>query len=140
MSSIGEAVGVIELIQSMRVGTFGDFVVLGSQYRDEAGDRHWYVVDAEWSESRRVPSRPLPGNPPVERLEPASSLKRLRPGASTKGCSMQRWPESQTHLPCQMTLARFLNTQRTTELPDGPVLVVNADKALRDRLSIRATV
>ena len=27
----------IELIQSMRVGTFGDFVVLGSQYKDEAG-------------------------------------------------------------------------------------------------------
>lgn len=34
----------IELIQSMRVGTFGDFVVLGSQYEDEAGDRHWYVA------------------------------------------------------------------------------------------------
>jgi hypothetical protein len=34
----------IELIQSMRVGTFGDFVVLGSQYKDEAGDRHWYIA------------------------------------------------------------------------------------------------
>jgi hypothetical protein len=33
----------IELIQSMRVGTFSDFVVLGSQYKDEAGDRHWYI-------------------------------------------------------------------------------------------------
>jgi hypothetical protein len=34
----------IELIQSMRVGTFCGFVVLGSQYRDEAGDRHWYIA------------------------------------------------------------------------------------------------
>jgi hypothetical protein len=34
----------IELIQSMRVGTFGDFVVMGSQYKDQAGDRHWYIA------------------------------------------------------------------------------------------------
>jgi hypothetical protein len=34
----------IELIQSMRVGTFGEFVVLGSQYKDETGDRHWYIA------------------------------------------------------------------------------------------------
>jgi hypothetical protein len=34
----------IEVVQSMRVGTFGDFVVLGSQYKDEAGDRHWYIA------------------------------------------------------------------------------------------------
>jgi hypothetical protein len=34
----------IELIQSMRVGTFGDIVVLGSQYKDEVGDRHWYIA------------------------------------------------------------------------------------------------
>ena len=34
----------VELIQSMRVGTFGDFVVLGSQYKDEVGDRHWYIA------------------------------------------------------------------------------------------------
>jgi hypothetical protein len=34
----------IELIQSMRTGTFGEFVVMGSQYKDEAGDRHWYIA------------------------------------------------------------------------------------------------
>ncbi len=34
----------IEVIQSMRVGTFGDFVVMGSQYKDEAGDQHWYIA------------------------------------------------------------------------------------------------
>lgn len=34
----------IELIQSMRAGILGDFVVLGSQYNDEAGDRHWYLA------------------------------------------------------------------------------------------------
>jgi hypothetical protein len=44
MSSIRKAMAAIELIQSMRVGTFGDFVVLGSQYKDEAGDRHWYIA------------------------------------------------------------------------------------------------
>jgi hypothetical protein len=34
----------IELIQSMRVGIFGDFVVMGSQYKDGEGDRHWYIA------------------------------------------------------------------------------------------------
>jgi hypothetical protein len=34
----------IELIQSMRVGTFGDFVVMGSHYQDQSGDRHWYIA------------------------------------------------------------------------------------------------
>jgi hypothetical protein len=34
----------IELTQSMRTGTFGEFVVMGSQYKDEAGDRHWYIA------------------------------------------------------------------------------------------------
>jgi hypothetical protein len=34
----------IEVIQSMRIGTFGDFVVLGSQYKDESGGRHWYIA------------------------------------------------------------------------------------------------
>jgi hypothetical protein len=34
----------IELIQSMRTGTFGEFVVMGSQYKDQAGDRHWYIA------------------------------------------------------------------------------------------------
>ena len=34
----------IEVIQSMRIGKFGDFVVMGSQYKDEAGDRHWYIA------------------------------------------------------------------------------------------------
>jgi hypothetical protein len=33
-----------EVTQSMRVGTFGDFVVMGCQYRDEAGDEHWYIA------------------------------------------------------------------------------------------------
>ena len=33
-----------EVTQSMRIGMFGGFVVLGSQYRDEAGDQHWYVA------------------------------------------------------------------------------------------------
>jgi hypothetical protein len=28
----------------MRVGIFGEFVVLGSQYKDDAGDRHWYIA------------------------------------------------------------------------------------------------
>jgi hypothetical protein len=41
---MGKAMAAIELIQSMRVGTFGDIVVLGSQYKDEAGDRHWYIA------------------------------------------------------------------------------------------------
>jgi hypothetical protein len=34
----------IKLIQSMRTGTFGEFVVMGSQYKDGAGDRHWYIA------------------------------------------------------------------------------------------------
>lgn len=33
-----------EVIQSMRVGTFGDFIVLGSQYRDQVGEIHWYIA------------------------------------------------------------------------------------------------
>jgi hypothetical protein len=33
-----------EVTQSMQIGTFGGFVVMGSQYRDEAGDRHWYIA------------------------------------------------------------------------------------------------
>jgi hypothetical protein len=32
------------VIQSMRMGTFGGFKVLGSQYRDEIGEHHWYVA------------------------------------------------------------------------------------------------
>jgi hypothetical protein len=44
MSSIGKAMDTIEVIQSMRIGKFGDFVVMGSQYKDEAGDRHWYIA------------------------------------------------------------------------------------------------
>jgi hypothetical protein len=34
----------VEVIQSMRTGTFGDFVVLGSLYRDQKGELHWYVA------------------------------------------------------------------------------------------------
>jgi hypothetical protein len=44
-----------EVTQSMRIGTFGGFVVMGSQYRDEAGDLHWYVAL-------------LPGSEPVIRV------------------------------------------------------------------------
>lgn len=36
--------GRVEVIQSMRTGTFAGFTVLGSQYRDEDGDQHWYVA------------------------------------------------------------------------------------------------
>ena len=28
----------------MRTGIFGEFQVLGSQYRDEVGELHWYVA------------------------------------------------------------------------------------------------
>jgi hypothetical protein len=34
----------IEVTRSMRTGTFGEFVVMGSQYKDQAGDRHWYIA------------------------------------------------------------------------------------------------
>jgi hypothetical protein len=34
----------VEVVQSMRRGIFGDFVVLGSQYRDRNGELHWYVA------------------------------------------------------------------------------------------------
>ena len=30
--------------QSMKSGTFGGFVVTGSKYSDEAGERHWYIA------------------------------------------------------------------------------------------------
>ena len=33
-----------EIVQSMRAGSFGGFVVLGSQYRDEGGELHWYIA------------------------------------------------------------------------------------------------
>lgn len=33
-----------EIVQSMRAGSFGGFVVLGSQYRDEIGELHWYIA------------------------------------------------------------------------------------------------
>jgi hypothetical protein len=33
-----------EIVQSMRAGSFGGFVVLGSQYRDGIGELHWYVA------------------------------------------------------------------------------------------------
>jgi len=34
----------VEVVHSMRVGAFGDFVVLGSQYQDHQGELHWYVA------------------------------------------------------------------------------------------------
>ena len=33
-----------EIVQSMRAGSFGGFVVLGSQYWDEIGELHWYIA------------------------------------------------------------------------------------------------
>jgi len=33
-----------EVIQSMRAVTFGDFTVLGSQYRDQSGELRWYIA------------------------------------------------------------------------------------------------
>ena len=36
--------GRAEVVQSMRAGTFGEFVVLGSQYRDQSGELHWYIA------------------------------------------------------------------------------------------------
>jgi hypothetical protein len=33
-----------EIVQSIRAGLFGGFVVLGSQYRDEIGELRWYVA------------------------------------------------------------------------------------------------
>jgi hypothetical protein len=37
-------VGRAVVVQSMRTGTFGEFVVLGSQYRDQGGELNWYVA------------------------------------------------------------------------------------------------
>jgi hypothetical protein len=34
----------VEVVHSMRVGAFGEFVVLGSQYQDHQGEMHWYVA------------------------------------------------------------------------------------------------
>jgi hypothetical protein len=36
--------GQAEVVQSMRAATFGEFVVLGSQYRDRTGELKWYVA------------------------------------------------------------------------------------------------
>jgi hypothetical protein len=33
-----------EIVQSMRAGSFGGFVVVGSQYRDGIGELHWYIA------------------------------------------------------------------------------------------------
>lgn len=33
-----------EVTQSIRIATFGEIAVMGSQYRDEAGDMHWYIA------------------------------------------------------------------------------------------------
>ena len=34
----------VQVIESMRSGVFADFVVLGSQYRDQPGQLHWYLA------------------------------------------------------------------------------------------------
>jgi hypothetical protein len=44
VARVGMAMARAEVTQSMRVGTFGEFVVMGSQYRDEVGDLHWYIA------------------------------------------------------------------------------------------------
>jgi hypothetical protein len=31
-------------VRKMRIGKFGDITLLGSQYRDESGQLHWYVA------------------------------------------------------------------------------------------------
>jgi hypothetical protein len=36
--------GRAAVTQNMRSGRFGGFVVMGSQYSDEAGERHWYIA------------------------------------------------------------------------------------------------
>jgi hypothetical protein len=50
----------------MRAGTFGEFVVLGSQYRDQAGELRWYValvaVNGSQSKIRQVLSGEVPEN------------------------------------------------------------------------------
>lgn len=38
------AMDTVEVTHSMRTGTSGEFVVMGIQYKDEAGDRHWYIA------------------------------------------------------------------------------------------------
>ena len=41
---VAQIVRNAEVVQSMRRGIFGDFVVLGSQYRDRNGELHWYIA------------------------------------------------------------------------------------------------
>lgn len=57
----------------MRAGTFGEFVVLGSQYRDQAGELKWYValvaVDCSPSKIRQVLSGELPEGLPRDQRE-----------------------------------------------------------------------
>jgi hypothetical protein len=43
-SMVEQIVRNAEVVQSMRTGTFGDFVVLGSQHRDRSGELHWYIA------------------------------------------------------------------------------------------------
>jgi hypothetical protein len=33
-----------EVLQSVKAGTFGEFVVLGSEYRAQSGELHWYIA------------------------------------------------------------------------------------------------
>jgi hypothetical protein len=33
-----------EVIQFIRAGTFSGFAVLGTQYRDQSGELHWYIA------------------------------------------------------------------------------------------------
>jgi hypothetical protein len=45
----------IRVLQSLRIGTFEDVTVLGSQYRDHTGASHWYVaVSSAWNFKVRI--------------------------------------------------------------------------------------
>jgi hypothetical protein len=61
---IKRTVAELRSSQSMRASTFGEFVVLGSQYRDQAGELRWYValvaVNGSPSKIRQVLSGGLP--------------------------------------------------------------------------------
>jgi hypothetical protein len=40
----GDIVSRAEVVQSMRVGVFSGFEVIGSQYRDQSEELHWYIA------------------------------------------------------------------------------------------------
>jgi hypothetical protein len=40
----GDIVSRAEVVQSMRVGGSADLLFLGSQYRNQSGELHWYIA------------------------------------------------------------------------------------------------